>query len=110
MNKIIGNNIKTLRQKNNFTQDDIVKFLGINRSTYSNYELGLRETPLWILEKLSDLFGCDTYMFFETDQMAFDNMLISTFRVEDVSEVDMKEIAYFKGVVKSYIKITQLLK
>jgi len=112
MENIIGRNIKFLRETNNFTQDAVAKYLGINRSTYSNYELGLREIPLDldILEKLSDLFGCEMYMFFEEDKYVFEQMLTCAFRVEGISEDDMREIAYFKGIVKSYLKMDKLLK
>lgn len=110
MKNIIGTNIKFLRKMNNFTQDAVVKYLKINRSTYSNYELGLREAPLDVLEQLSDLFGCEISMFYEEDKSVLEDILTSAFRVEGISEEDMKEIAYFKGIVKSYLKMDRLLK
>lgn len=110
MEKVIGSNIKFLREMNNFTQDAVAKYLGIERSTYSNYELGLRETPFGVLEKLSDLFGCEMYMFYEKDKSVLEQVLTCAFRVEGISEDDMKQIAYFKGVVKSYLKMDKLLK
>ena len=54
MNKTIGNNLKRLRDANRFTQEQLAVFLGINRSTYSNYEMGEREIPFTILEKAAD--------------------------------------------------------
>ncbi|MFA6199659.1 MAG: helix-turn-helix transcriptional regulator [Bacteroidales bacterium] len=112
MEKVIGSNIKFLREMNNFTQDAVAKYLGIERSTYSNYELGLREIPfdLDILEKLSDLFGCEMCMFYEEDKSVLEQVLTCAFRVEGISESDMKQIAYFKSIVKSYLKMDKLLK
>ena len=46
MDKIIGQNLCKLRKVNNFTQEQVAEYLGINRSTYSNYELGKEKCRL----------------------------------------------------------------
>lgn len=109
METTIGRNLKLLREANSFTQDQVASFLGINRSTYSNYESGDREAPLEVLEKASDLFGCELSLLFEDDSNIVDNMLVCSFRVDNLSEKDIAEIAAFKNIVKNYIKINQLL-
>jgi len=38
------------------------------------------------------------------------NMLATAFRVDNLSAEDMKQIADFKSVVKSYLKMDMLLK
>ena len=65
MNKIIGQNLYKLRKANNFTQEQIADYLGINRSTYSNYELGEREMPFDLLEQAADLLGCELSILLE---------------------------------------------
>ena len=57
MKSVIARNLKALRNANGYTQDNIAEFLGISRSTYSNYEDGDREVPLEVLEKAAALFG-----------------------------------------------------
>lgn len=109
MNKVIGNNLKLLREANKFTQDQVASFLGINRSTYSNYETGDREVPLDVLEKVSDLYGCELHLLFEEDNSIIKEMLVCSFRVDNLSNSDMIEIAHFKNIVKNYIKMNQLL-
>lgn len=109
MSNIVGDNLKKLRDANRFSQEQVASFLGINRSTYSNYESGDREAPLDVLEKASDLFGCELHLLFEEDDAIVDNMLTCTFRVDNLSESDMAEIASFKNVVKNYLKLNQLL-
>ena len=109
MNKTIGNNLKRLRDANHFTQEQLAVFLGINRSTYSNYEMGEREIPFIILEKAADLFGLDLHLFFEEDESVVDNMLVCSFRVDDLTPSDMAEVASFKNIVKNYLKINTLL-
>lgn len=109
MNAIVGNNLKRLREFNNFSQTQVANFLGINRSTYSNYELGEREAPFEILEEVSHLYGCDLYVLFEENEEAFNDALVCTFRVDNLSNSDLQEIAGFKDIVKSYLKISRLL-
>lgn len=109
MNAIVGNNLKMLREANRFSQEQVSSFLGINRSTYSNYELGERETPLDVLEKASDLFGCELHLLFEGDRTVVENMLACAFRIDNLSDSDMAEIALFKNVVKNYLKLNELI-
>ena len=109
MNALVGNNLKRLRKFNNFSQEQVVKYLGINRSTYSNYELGEREAPFEILEKVSHLYGCELYILFEESEEVFNDALVCTFRVDNLSNSDLQEIADFKDIVKSYLKISRLL-
>lgn len=110
MKEVMYYNLKILRETNNFTQEAVSNFLGIKRSTYSNYESGDREAPVEILEKLSDLYGCDMYVFFEEDESVINDFLTCAFRVEGVEESDLKEIAYFKSIVRNSLKMDKLLK
>lgn len=48
--------LRDLREKHNYRQDYIAKYLGTTQQTYSNYELGLREIPLHHIVKLSHLY------------------------------------------------------
>ncbi len=109
MNAIVGNNLKRLRDFNHFSQEQVAGFLGINRSTYSNYELGEREAPFETLEKASHLYGCDLYVLFEESEDVFNEALVCSFRVDNISKSDLQEIADFKDIVKSYLKISRLL-
>ena len=62
MSNTIATNLKKLREAARYTQDEVAQALGITRSAYSNYESGEREAPYDVLEKVSDLFGCDMYV------------------------------------------------
>lgn len=105
MNNIIANNLKTFREAARYTQDDVARALGITRSAYSNYESGDRETPYDVLEKVSDLFGCDMYVLFEENKNAEAMILASAFRLDGLSDSDSTEIMRFKDIVKSYLKM-----
>lgn len=110
MNHIVGNNLAKFRKANRFTQEQMASFLGIQRSAYSNYELGEREVPLDILEKAAALLGCKLSLFYEEDTSLVDNMLVGAFRVDNLSVEDMHEVAAFKNVVMNYLKMDNLLK
>jgi len=109
MSKVIGKNLKKLRDFNRFSQEQVSDFLGINRSTYANYESGEREAPIEILENLSNLYGCELHVIFEENELDFQDMLLCTFRVDKINKEDLIEIANFKDIVNSYIKIQRLL-
>ena len=108
VNQIIGENLKKIRESSGFTQEQVAKSIGIERSTYSNYEGGVREVPYTILENISNLFGCEPYILFE-DNIQTDNEILATaFRISDLEENDLKEIANFKDIVKSDLKMERI--
>ena len=109
MNKIIGQNLCKLRKANNFTQEQIADYLGINRSTYSNYELGEREMPFDLLEQAADLLGCELSILLEENEAIVDEMMLCSFRIDNLSSDDLTQIATFKRIVKNYMKMNQLL-
>ncbi|MBQ6766615.1 MAG: helix-turn-helix transcriptional regulator [Paludibacteraceae bacterium] len=109
MNAIVGRNLKIMRESNGYTQADIVAFLGINRSAYSNYESGDREAPLDVLEKVASLFGCELSLLYEEDETALQDVLVCAFRADNLDKNDMNEIASFKSVVLNYLKMERLL-
>lgn len=105
----IAKNIKLMRKASNYTQENVASFLGIKRSTYSNYETGERELPLSCMEKLADLYGCDAYLMYEENPNVIESMLATAFRVDNLSSSDMEQIAAFKRVVKNSLMMDTML-
>lgn len=105
MSNTIATNLKKLREAARYTQDEVSQALGITRSAYSNYESGEREAPYDVLEKVSDLFGCDMYVLFEENENADAMILASAFRLDGLTDEDAAEIVRFKDIVKSYLKM-----
>ncbi|HHV03313.1 MAG: helix-turn-helix transcriptional regulator [Bacteroidales bacterium] len=99
------NNLKAFRNAAGFTQERVAGFLDIERGTLSNYELGTREAPVSILIKLSNLYGVNLSDFYETDPEKVKDALICSFRIEGLSDKDLKHVMDFKDVVKSYLKM-----
>ena len=108
MKEIIAQNLKRFREASGCTQDVIASLLGIGRSAYSNYELGEREMPLNHLEKVADFFGFELSAMFN-EQSSEEDMIICSFRINDISQEDAEQIAQFKGLVKNYLKMQKLL-
>ena len=59
MTKEFGDNLRQLRLKKGYTQEQVAKALGINRTTYTKYETGVTQPSLEQLKKLSELFEVD---------------------------------------------------
>lgn len=106
---MLSRNLKLLRTANGMTQEQVAGFLNIGRSAYSNYEDGRREPPIEILEKFANLMGCDLATLYEEDEQAVNSELICAFRSDNLLQQDMEEIASFKRLVLSYLKMERLL-
>lgn len=110
INQIVGDNLKKIRELSNFTQEQVAKSVGIERSAYSNYEGGTREVPYEVLENLSNLFGCEPFLLFEEHVEAQNEILATAFRMSDLEENDLREVAHFRDIVKSYLKMERIAK
>ncbi len=69
-NRSFGNNLRLLRIKHCYKQDQIVAKLGlldigITRSTYSRYETGELNIPVYVLVALQQIYQCSYNDFFE---------------------------------------------
>lgn len=106
---IVAKNVKSLREASGFTQEQIASFVGVGRSAYSNYEIGIREVPFDVMEKLSDLYGCEMSAFYETGDNALQSVLATAFRVDNLSADDLRQIASFKRIVRNSLKMDILL-
>ena len=106
---IIAANIKRLREVSTYTQEHIASFLGIGRSAYSNYETGDRELPLNLMERLSDLYGCELSDLLSEDRNVLETTLATAFRVDSLTPDDMNQLAAFKRIVKNSLKMDILL-
>ena len=105
---MLGETLKLLREANNYTQEIVSDYLGIKRSTYSNYETGDREAPWAVLEKLANLYGCDQYDLESENQDVLQGVIACAFRIDSMSVEDMKQVAAFKQLVMNYVKMKKL--
>ena len=58
MNKSESPMLRELREKNKNTAAEVAEVLGIARSTYSNYEQGIRMIDIELIIPLAKLYNC----------------------------------------------------
>lgn len=104
----IGKNILVFRKKLGLSQQDIADYCGVPRELISFYETGNREVSLLHLEKISDFMNIELSVFLEDDPAEIKPDLALTFRANDLSQEDRKSIAFFRQIVKNYLKMKKL--
>lgn len=52
--------IRDLREDHDLKQKTIAEYLNVSQQTYSNYENGNREIPIWVVQKLSQYYKVST--------------------------------------------------
>ena len=107
MKKIIGRNIKKLRENANFTQALVSRFLNVDQSLISKVENGERALSADLIEKLSSLFGIPI------DELENPNMenkkLTIAFRSESLTSNDMETICAINSIALNSEFMAQLL-
>ncbi|MBD8045837.1 XRE family transcriptional regulator [Clostridium faecium] len=87
MNNKFSKNLKFLRKKNKYKQQDVAKAINVARNTYSNYETGKSEPNFDTLIELSKFFNCPI------DYLLSDNIetlnKISNLKLLDKFDIDM---------------------
>lgn len=63
----VGTNLKRLRNKTKFSQQDIADQLNIDRVTYANWENEMFDVKSQYIPKLSEIFNVDIKDLFEDD-------------------------------------------
>lgn len=105
----IGKNLKELRKKLGFTQDQVAEYLQINREELSYYETGSRPIPSFLMSPLASLYGVDEYDFYEENFDLTKVNLALAFRSENIKTSDLEQIAKFKKIVKNYLNMKSIL-
>ena len=108
MTNTIGRKILEFRKKSGISQQDVADYCGIPRELISYYETGEREVSVLNLEKISQFMNVDMEVFFAEDPDGYKPDLALTFRANELSAEDRKAIAYFKEIVKNYLKMKRI--
>ena len=81
--------LKELREKNGFTQEQIAAYLGLDQSLIAKYESGDRHIKLIHINKLSALYGCDI-LDDNSKEIKMNNAISKSLSTEDL--VSLSEI------------------
>lgn len=66
-NKSIGQNIRTLRHRNGWSQEDVANRLGISIPAFSKIETGVTDINLSRLEQIADIYEIDVVQILALD-------------------------------------------
>ena len=108
MENVIGTNIKSFRIKMGLNQQEIADYCDVSRELISLYESGKREVSLLHLEKISEYMNVDMEIFIEEDPREIKPDLALVFRANDLTPLDREGIAFFKKIVKNYLKMKKI--
>jgi transcriptional regulator with XRE-family HTH domain len=110
MDKIIGKNLKRLREHFDLTQEALAKHLGINRVELSYYENGTRTMPTALMSKVATFFSVDECDLYEESDTVENNVKIAlAFRANNFEDGDLQAIESFKKIALNYLKMKQAL-
>jgi len=84
----LANNIKTIREKRNLMQKDVALHIGVDKSTYSKIEKGLRELTVSELSKMAKLFNLTTDQIINYNE----NIIPKEIVIEDKSTLEQMEL------------------
>lgn len=108
MTPTIGKNIKDFRTRLGISQQELADYCGISRELISFYETEKRDVSLLHLEKISEFMNVDLEVFLEENPAEIKPDLALTFRANELSAEDRKSIAFFKEIVKNFLKMKKL--
>lgn len=94
--RVIGINIKTIREEHNDTQTILAEQLGVSKSVISAYEKGIRRPSLDILDKLSRIYHVDVAYFLEDKSIGKHRKTI------DVTELTPMQIQIIRLLVDEF--------
>lgn len=106
--EIIGQNLAFLRDTLQLTQEEVGRYLGINRVEVSYFETGLRPVSMDQLMKLGDLYGVEVNEIYDADLKDNYKQPVSAFRASALTAEDLMNIAAFRKIVKNYKKMKKL--
>lgn len=81
--------IRDLREDRDLKQKTVAEYLGISQQTYSNYENGRRDIPLWAVLKLSEYYKVSTDYLLGTDTSYMGSSNLSRKYLGDVTMHDV---------------------
>lgn len=106
---MLAENIRALRKKLGYTQEQIAEHLGVSTAAVTQYETGVRVVPSTTVSKLALLFNIDEYELYQEEPQQQQFLSAFAFRAEELESQDLKSISEFKKVVLNYFHLTRAL-
>jgi len=103
---MMSENIRVLRKKLGYTQEQIAEYLGISTAAVTQYETGARVVPASTVSKLALLFNVDEYELYQEEPQQQQLLSAFAFRADELHPKDLKSISEFKKVVLNYFYLS----
>lgn len=107
---MLPENIRELRKRLGYTQEQIADYLGISTAAVTQYETGVRVVPTTTVSKLALLFNVDEYQLYLEDPQQLQILSAFAFRADELQSKDLKSISEFKKVVINYFHLSTELR
>jgi transcriptional regulator with XRE-family HTH domain len=107
---MLAENIRALRKKLGYTQEQIADYLGISTAAVTQYETGARVVPSTTVSKLAILFNVEEYEMYQEEPQQQQLLSAFAFRADELQPKDLKSISEFKKVVLNYFHLSMALK
>lgn len=106
---MIPENIRSLRVKLGYTQEQVAKYLGVSTAAVTQYETGTRVIPAATVSKLALLFNVEEYELYQEEPQQQQLLSAFAFRADELQPQDLKSIAEFKKIVLNYFHLSNEL-
>lgn len=107
---MLAENIRALRKKLGYTQEQIANYLGISTAAVTQYETGARVVPTTTVSKLALLFNIDEYELYQEEPQQQQLLSAFAFRADELQSNDLKSVSEFKKIVLNYFHLSMALK
>lgn len=104
----LSENLRLLRMRMKYTQQQVADFLKISQPAYVKYENGATDVSMENLERLAGLFGVSEYDLLENSVEQMQVQTAFAFR-KNGENVNLEQIAQFQKIVNNYIEMTNEL-
>lgn len=81
--------IRDLREDNDLKQKEVANYLNVSQQTYSNYENGHREIPVWVVTSLAKLYKVSTDYLLGADFNYLGNTNVKNQYLKDITMHDV---------------------
>jgi transcriptional regulator with XRE-family HTH domain len=108
--RMIASNIRELRKKLGYTQEQIAEYLDVSAAAITQYETGTRVVPAKAVTKLAILFNVDEYELYQEEPQQQQLLSAFAFRADELQAKDLKTISEFKKIVLNYFHLSKALK
>lgn len=104
--KVIGANIRELRESAGLGQKQIASYLGVDQSLISKFESGERAISSDMLDKLSTLFCCPISKFVTIDE--YKPSISFAFRTNGIESDDLEALAVINRIALNQMQMDEI--